>query len=398
MSEDIQKILTFIGDGNDMNEISRLIRRINGNVDFANGMLFGQFHSNVTRLRSEDIIALEPAKRFCFFTYPRTALKKGDRFCINLGDYVQTIAIKEAVAKFYPNYSHQSWNRDDLTNYYTLDSKSSICVMNGFFPASWGSFPNKYVFPVFIGFHLGAPGLNYIAQTHRTERMWDFFIRRFHQYMSRKSWGCRDKRTTAYLHSLGLDAYFSRCLSMTLPERRQNPEEPKTFICCEPQVREVVEKYLPKKHRDCCETLSSIVDVMLLKEKSYQEIDNIDLIPRTEDLLSQLRDRATMVITDRVHVAGPCIAMGIPTVIVKISSDDPRYDFFEGVCRCYTLEEAREGKIDFEPSRVDVEPLKELMLTNLHKTIEQEVYGVECSAELREIRREIAAFRVHDLN
>ena len=382
-----------------MDEAIRLVRRIDGNVDFANGMLISLVNARVASLRAEDVLSLESAKRFVFFTYPQSSTHWGNQQIINLGDYVQTIATQRALSQFYPNYDHQYWDRDNLFNYYTEDLKSSICVMNGFFWPTLGAFPNKYVSPVFIGFHLGAPELNYTTHAHRAEVLWGHFIGRFPRYMRMKSMGCRDKRTAAYLRSLGLDAYFSRCLSMTLSRRQKEPTEPTTFICCHPRIREVIEKYLPQKLKDRCETLSSDIDVTPFIEASYQELDNINFLPRTQDFLSQFRDRATLVITDRVHVASPCIAMGIPTIIVKIKQDDdPRYDFFEGVCKCYTFEEAREGKINFEPSRADIESLKELMLNNLHKTIEQEIYGVDCSAELREIRSEIAAFRVHDLN
>ena len=395
----MKRILNSLIKENDLGETIRLVRRIDGNIDFANGMLISQFNARVASLRAEEVLSLESAKRFVFFTYPQSSTYWENQQIINLGDYVQTIATQKALSQFYPNYDHQYWDRDNLFNYYTEDSKSSICVMNGFFGPSLGAFPNKYVSPVFIGFHLGAPGLNYTTRAHRAEVMWGHFIRRFPRYMRKKSMGCRDKRTAAYLRSHGLDAYFSRCLSMTLSRRQKEPEEPTVFICCQPHVREVAEKHLPKKYKDRCETLSSAIDVTPLKETSYQELDNIDFLPHAEEFLTQLRDRATLVITDRVHVASPCIAMGIPTIIIKIKQDDdPRYDFFEGVCKCYTLEEARGGKIDFEPDRIDIEPLKELMLTNLHKTIEQEVYGVDCSADLREIRQDIAAFRVHDLN
>ena len=53
---------------------------------------------------------------------------------INLGDYIQTLAVKNALEKIFPNPNFDFCDRDNLRNYAPKENtdKSRICIMQGF--------------------------------------------------------------------------------------------------------------------------------------------------------------------------------------------------------------------------------------------------------------------------
>lgn len=374
--------------------LKKRVKRISQSVDFANVQLMGLYSFFINSLRPEDIFPLKHEGNYVLFSYPQAVNRRRDDCAIiNIGDYVQTLAVRNALSRVCPGHAFEYWDRDNLLNYFPGDEHSRICVMQGFFPKNVCDLPNKYIFPIFIGFHLGATtSLQYPDEPLGSEKIWRSFIRRFPTYFRNKSVGCRDHRTELYLRSLGIDTYFSRCLALTFPLREKEPPESRVFVSCSPNLQVVVNKVLPREMRDICVACSPEYNVYGVREAPFQELDFIDLVPYAERYLQRFKDEATLVITDRVHVAGPCIAMGIPTIIIRRGGGDPRYDVFRGIAPCYTEDEVMQGRVDFTPQRIDIESLKTAMLENVKLTIEQEAYGVPHNGELKEIRRTIESF------
>ncbi len=373
-------------------ELQHKISIVSNNVDFANAHLVKMSQYFINSLPEERILSLPHNKQFVFFSYPQAIFHalEGENI-INLGDYVQTIATRNAVLHNYSDISYEYWDRDNLLNYVSNDGFSKICIMQGFFPISEFCFPNKYLFPIFIGFHLGGC-MEYASQANGSENLWKYFIQRFPHYLKDKSIGCRDKRTMLFLRSLGLNAYFSRCLTLTLPKRDNKPIKEKVFISCFPHIYKTLDKVLPLDIKANSVLFSPEFDINQIREFSFQTIENVDILPYTQEYLDRLKEEATLVITDRIHIASPCIAMGIPTIVIKRSDNDPRYDIFDGIIKCYSIDELIHGKVDFAPNEIDIEELKIYMLENVKLTIEEEAYKATNTEKLANLRKKIETF------
>lgn len=115
--------------------------------------------------------------------------------------------------------------------------------------------------------------------------------------------GCRDVPTRDFLRKLGYNAYFSGCVSMTLP-RRQDGDYKLVYVIDDD----------PKKALPLCDPVDIRVLTSLCLPDGIPWRDAEDLAMRRMELL---RDTAKMVITSRLHVYLPCVAMGIPVVFTR---------------------------------------------------------------------------------
>lgn len=112
--------------------------------------------------------------------------------------------------------------------------------------------------------------------------------------------GARDLETLAWMRSVGIDAYWSGCLTLTI-QRPDVPNGDKVLLVDlkKPHIRAVEEAIGP------CEHLTHSTPITDPKE-------------RQEAAQSLLRTYASaeLVVTTRLHVALPCAAMGTPVVLV----------------------------------------------------------------------------------
>ena len=115
--------------------------------------------------------------------------------------------------------------------------------------------------------------------------------------------GCRDVPTRDFLRSLGYNAYFSGCISMTLPKR---PEGDYRLVYV---IDDDAKKGLP-----FCDPvdLRPITSLCLPKDAPWEKCEEL-----ARERINLLRDTAKLVITSRLHVYLPCIAMGIPVLFTR---------------------------------------------------------------------------------
>ncbi len=152
----------------------------------------------------------------------------------------------------------------------------------------------------------------------------------------------------------------------------------------------LAEEYLPYIPQDIQENAQKVnqryVDYHSLSE---------DLYTRSLNLLDDYKKRAKLVITGALHCASPCIAMGIPVVL--ISKDEEtinRFSALKGIVPIWTFEDLKNGRVNFNPQSVDIESLKKDMLENLRLSILQEFGESVDMKHLAEIRKTIAEFDI----
>ena len=211
----------------------------------------------------------------------------------NLGDQIQTIATEQ----FFD--SAGGVDRDALAEY---DGEKINLLMQGWFGYSnkiKSMFPpSNKINPIFVGFHIqdNAQNRNFYST--------DTAIK---YYKKHEPIGCRDVSTRDFLSNHGVDAYFSRCLSTTLPDRTTTPSSEKIFIVdCHSDM--FIPSAILKKAEKLTHTTSSKYTRLEQEEKAKL-------------LLKRYREEATLVITSRLHCASPCIAMGIPVIYIENTGD-----------------------------------------------------------------------------
>ena len=75
--------------------------------------------------------------------------------------------------------------------------------------------------------------------------------------------------------------------------------------------------------------------------------------------LNRYKDQASLVITSRLHAAVPCMAMGIPVILVS-ENFDGRFSWVEKYLPLYTPDIF--DKIDWSPKAIDYEEDKEKII------------------------------------
>ena len=375
-----------------LNKIERLsnifnneISRLNNELQKMKGLLKTHIIRENVNLFPDGLADYEKCndsfKTCILFKYETMNIANTGVKSVNLGDYVQTYAVENAIKKNFSDINFKFWDRDNLINY---KGKSAFAIMQGYFTYancySYSYMPNKNIYPIFIGFHLGP---------EQQEEILNLLMYK-PNFFDEKVIGCRDTETKMFFEKIGAKAYCSRCLSLCLDKRKEPLKNGKIFIDFIPKEyykyfpTEILENAIFTNQRSIDTNLSPI-EYVNSHEKYYTQ---------TIDILNRYKNEASLVITSALHGSSPCIAMGIPTIVISIENPpiSNRFDTLKGIVPIYTLEDLKCGRIDFNPVCPDIEELKLNMLKNLELTVKQENgYNID-PEELAKVRKYIEDF------
>lgn len=268
-------------------------------------------------------------------------------FC-NYGDNIQTIALDHIIKEVFPGGEIVNINIYDLPYYngeyvlLPLNCNFWTCDENYFLPAS------DKIIPIFIGVSFQIPpkskeAINYL-----------------------KKWapiGCRDYETLNMMRKLGIRAYLNGCVTLTLPRRKKEPEKKKTFIVGLSEL--VKEKVLEK-------LVGNVEEIGQLEiYENDKECDIVTTDKKTMMFYKRYQEEATLVVTSKLHCASPCIAMGIPVIIIR-EKKSCRFEWINRLVPVYTMENIDE--INWEPDIVKIEELKNKMKTVIMKRIQEDYF------------------------
>jgi hypothetical protein len=214
-------------------------------------------------------------------------LKYGQLVCDsgNIGDDIQSLAAAAQLPR-----TDFTINRDSIRDWRS-DAPVAL-VMNGWFSAEAATWPPaSSIRPIFVGFHV-TDRFKPTLQQHVD------YLKKFEPI------GVRDEATGQFLQSLGIESELTFCLTLTFPERESAPQNGKVYLVDAPTIA------VPRSLRRSAVKMShGVAPVASAARLAY-----------AGELLKMYRDTARLVITTRLHVALPCIAMGIPVVFFA----DPR--------------------------------------------------------------------------
>ncbi|MEQ1161670.1 polysaccharide pyruvyl transferase family protein [Acinetobacter calcoaceticus] len=249
----------------------------------------------------------------------------------NVGDYVQSLAAQGFFGK-----ADVFINRERSAEYKGEPVKM---IMNGWYTHTRtdGWIPSEKINPLFVSFHL-----NNAAKESMLNDKGIKFLKKHAPI------GCRDQNTVKELKAVGVDAYFTGCLTLTLDRyKKENVEREKIYIV-DPLYNYPQKDYIMSHYKPL---LKAVLNGNIFKfNKTNQHLTNIftkELLEKAEyikqhlpgkgvsyeqrfklaDELLEKYSKAKLVITSRIHCALPCLAMGTPVIYVN------GFDDFADTCR-----------------------------------------------------------------
>ena len=214
-------------------------------------------------------------------------ISQDNRVLLNWGDHIQIFAIDNLYRYMgIPLSSIKKISYYDLQTYAGEPVVLPVNLVINLMPLSSGALFSENIYPVFLGacFPYGIS-----KETAQWLKRWEPI-------------GCRDEGSYYMLKNWGIDAYLAGCITIALPKRTQIPEKSKIFMIDAP---ENVLSMLPSRLRTDAIVRSNVYQGALSALGCSQ-------IQYAKSLYEQLSKEATTVVTSRLHVASPCIAMGIP--------------------------------------------------------------------------------------
>lgn len=295
---------------------------------------------------------------------------------VNYGDYIQTIATELAVSSLF-NPVYDFADRDSLY-YYRMgeDGLVPICVMQGWFSHTLNFFPSEAIHPVWIGTHFDCAIHKYIREALVINAKY-----------FQEGVGCRDLSTLNFLKGLGCGAYFSRCLTLTMPKRVDVNIADKVYFV---DVPNSIMRRFPNQ----------ILERAIVKNQKWIKVGGEAweiTYTRAKEIIEDLK-KASLVITSALHCASPCIAMGIPVLLISLNPEENgnRFSALSGIIESKTLEDLKKASFNYDVRSADIEDLKSAMLKNLLLTIHKSVGFDVSDSELQDIREYIANFKISE--
>lgn len=203
----------------------------------------------------------------------------------NIGNEIQSVA----AARHLPRVD----TLIDQEQLHLLKSSQPVCgIMNAWFMITPCWPPSPDLRPIFVGFHVTKTSRPLVAQHAE-------YLKKYEPI------GTRDQGTADFLNSIGVKAEVTYCLTLSLPRREKEPENGRVFIVDAQDI--AIPKSLVKGSARITHAVAFVSDATKLQY--------------AREMLDCYRDRASLVITTRLHCALPCIAMGIPVVFFGDPND-----------------------------------------------------------------------------
>lgn len=264
----------------------------------------------------------------------------------NVGDDILSYAAK----RFFPKIDYYI-DRECMDLFVPEKEEKVTAILNGWYLHNFFSFPpSPYIHPLFIGTHFCR---DYIAFNDYSYLENDNAA----NYLKKNGpIGCRDNTTFEVLKKIGIDSYFSGCMTLTInpfPDVEKNHNIILTDVSKE--IETYIKNLLPEKN------IITITHFIPVEERGT------DWKPREKQLEEYLKlyQAADLVITTRLHCALPTIALGTKAILVSKYNDDwkERISDFERYCTMISEEDILNKKADniiCSPELIEKENIKEI--------------------------------------
>lgn len=236
----------------------------------------------------------------------------------NIGDDVQSYA----QSLWLPSVDYMV-DIEDLEAFESENHEPVATIMSAWYMwKKWNWPPSKDIYPIWVGFHYsdlqrgrprGMPSkFEYIDNGEGLKYMKAY-----------EPIGCRDYYTQNALEKMGIETYYSGCVTLTLP-KRDIPKPEREYVCLVGVTKEVVKAV--KKQLE-----GTGIDVVVLPPTRPQPSTNMSWEERRAEVIKYLEtyQNAKCVITFRLHCSLPCLALETPVLLVRDSFGSPRFDPYQ---------------------------------------------------------------------
>ena len=246
-------------------------------------------------------------------------MKKGivlHKSSLNYGDDIQSLAAYKLVGR--PDYIL------DRENLHLSDVNENIQLLcNGWYmenPQNWP--PAENIYPFFISLHV----------THNNNTIDFFFSKKLIDYYKRfEPIGCRDYHTVRLFRKIGIKAYYSGCLTLTL-ENKFNEKDRTDEILFVDAFNKNLPVELRTKYFNQLVPPTIRDKIKFINHSHSNPNMSIEERFKNAELLIERYSKAHLVVTSRIHCALPCVALGTPVLFLDVGFNTKKSrNRFEGV-------------------------------------------------------------------
>ncbi|HKP75251.1 MAG TPA: polysaccharide pyruvyl transferase family protein [Longimicrobiaceae bacterium] len=248
----------------------------------------------------------------------------------NLGDEIQALAAR----RFLPRV-------DRLVARERLDADpggegTTRVILNGWFmhdPRRWP--PHEKIAALPISMHLSSVRPSWRTPRHRIPAR-VLLSRHNLAWLHRHGpVGARDPHTLELLTRRGIEAWYSGCLTLTLPPRDRSLAGERVVACgLGPEVVAGLARRTRHPPVAVDHVGGSVTGAGERMERAAELLD--------------MYAAARLVVTSRVHCALPCLAMGTPVLFVRTAHDPTRQRPAVELARHVTARELMDGRVPFD--------------------------------------------------
>lgn len=253
----------------------------------------------------------------------------------NIGDDIQSLA----TSYFLPQIDYII-NRERLDTFVSNDKESVAALMPGWYLWNkWNWPPSEYIIPKFISFHYS----NRTIGRRTDEPFEDLFLSGIGKdYMNAHGpIGARDYYTQNWLERLDIKTYFSSCITTTLPNMPSTNDKNR-YICLVDVENSNVEKAV--------HAVSSDIQIKKITHKVADKHFKAKWPKRKKvaEMLLTTYQNARCVVTTRLHCSLPCLAMGVPVLLIHPDEKGHRFIPYYDWLHTATPDEFLSGKSGFD--------------------------------------------------
>lgn len=212
----------------------------------------------------------------------------------NIGDDIQSYSN----LKFLPRVDYFI-ERERLNEFIPNKNEKVATIISGWYLHDVYSFPpSPYILPLITSIHF---------TDHWENNIPDYLSGLFLDYLKKYTpIGCRDTMTYNFMSKLNVDKYMSYCLTLTNKAFMDVKKE--DYIAAVDVSDKVIDKIkiLGKEVKIYTHTVDKQKNSKLSWKKRMTNV---------ETLLREYQ-KASLVITTRLHCALPCLAMGVPVILI----------------------------------------------------------------------------------
>lgn len=242
----------------------------------------------------------------------------------NFGDDIQTYASLQYLKKI--DYIIDRESIDD----FVPDKKEYVAaILNGWYQHRKYNFPmSPYIYPKLVSMHFTSDDPYDIVTTKKNYDYLDGFAKDAITKFGKV--GCRDYGTLKVLQEKGYDCYFSGCLTLTIDNISKVEKKP--YICLVDLDDKIV-NYIKSITNLEVKVMTHEVNQVKYSKLSFDQRMN-----RVKEYLT-IYQNAQLVITNRLHVALPCLALQTNVVLVYYDCFKDRLETYKEYLNVYSEKE-----------------------------------------------------------